>query len=125
MIRMQGNSIQGRLSLKIITLLSLPYPEGTEIRLSPDNIQHMITKHPGAYGIYAKDIPQIISSPDYVGINHKDCSIEFVKQNPLNGDYIKVAVRASANGVLFVRSIYVLNSKRVNNFIINGQLKKV
>ncbi len=122
---MQGNSIQGKLSLKIITLLSLSCPAGTEIWLSPSNIAHMTSKHLGAYTIYAQEIPHIISSPEYVGINLNDGSIEFVRQNPLNGDFVKVAVRGSANGIMFVRSIYVLNSKRVNNFIKTGQLKKV
>lgn len=122
---MQGSSFQGKLSLKVIQLLSLSCSAGTEIWLSQGNIAHMASKHPGPYGIYAKDIPDIISSPEYVGINPKDGSIEFVKQNPSNGDYVKVAVRGSANGIMFVRSLYVLNSKRVNNFIKSGQLKKV
>lgn len=43
----------------------------------------------------------------------------------MNGDYVKVAVRVSTKGIMFVRSLYVLNSKRVNNFIKNGQLKKI
>ncbi len=42
-----------------------------------------------------KDIPLIISSPEYVGISPKDGSIEFVRLNQLNGDYVKVAVRSS------------------------------
>ncbi len=106
-------------------MLSLHYPAGTEIWLSKSSIAHITSKHPGPYGIYAKDIPHIISSPEYVGINPKDGSIEFVRQNPLNGDYVKVAVRVSTKGIMFVRSLYVLNSKRVNNFIKNGQLKKI
>jgi hypothetical protein len=122
---MSGSIIIGKLSQIIIRSLSLPYPIGTPIWLSPSNIAHMTLRHPGAYSIYGKDIPLIILSPEYVGITPKDGSIEFVRQNKSNGDHIKVAVRSSGNGVLFVRSIYIINSMRVVNFIKKGQLKKV
>lgn len=122
---MAENLILGKLSLNIITLLSLPYSAGTPILLSPGNSDHMKAKHPGAHLIYEKYLSLIISSPEYVGINTKDNSIEFVWKNTANGDYVKVAVRESRNSVLFIRSIYILNSKRVTKFIEIGQLKKV
>ena len=122
---MLGSIMLGKLSHKIIRLLSLPYSTGTQIWLSKSNIEHMTSKHPGAYAIYGKDIPLIISSPEYVGISPKDGSIEFVRLNQLNGDYVKVAVRSSGKGILFSRSIYILNSTRAINFIKYGQLKKV
>ena len=122
---MQKNIVLGTLPIKIIKLLSLPFPVGTEIWLSPGNIEHMTAKHPGAYEIYGKEIPLIISSPEYVGINSQNGSIEFIRQNPLNGDYVKIAVRQSGNDILFARSIYVLNSRRAAKFIKIGQLKKV
>ena len=122
---MQKNIVLGKLPIKIIKLLSLSFPVGTEIWLSTGNIEHMAAKHPGAYEIYGKEIPLIISSPEYVGINSQNGSIEFIRQNPLNGDYVKIAVRQSGNDILFARSIYVLNSRRAAKFIKIGQLKKV
>ena len=43
-----------------------------------DNIEHMKKKHPEAYEKYGKDIPFILGNPDYVGLNTKDESIEYV-----------------------------------------------
>lgn len=104
----------GKLDSKIITLLSLSLAPGTPIYIGQSNIQHIQNRHPADYAKYGSRIPDIISAPDYVRENPKDGSIEFVK----------VAVRVSGNGVLYARSLYILNSKRVQNFIAKGTLKK-
>ena len=67
----------------------------------------------------------IIANPDYVGKNAKDNSIEFTKEYYINGEYVKVAVRISTHNIYYARSMYVLNPKRVKNFIAKGTLKKL
>lgn len=108
---------------KVITLLSLSCPINTPIYIGPSNIAHMKSSHPRDFVKYYPYISLILSQPDYVGVNHKDSSIEYVREFKENNDYVKVAVRVAADNY-FTRSLYVLNSNRVRNFIVKGTLKK-
>ena len=115
----------GKLEKQIIDLLGLNMVPDAPILLGESNIQHMQSRHPAAYAKYGKEIPTILNSPDYVGINPTDNSIEYVKEYKIDGEFVKVAVRVSGGGNLFARSIYVLNSNRTQNFIARGTLKKI
>lgn len=115
----------GRMSARIITLLGSTLEEDQPIYLGSGNITHMQTSHPHDYAKYGQYISQILAQPDYVGVNPKDGSFEYVKEFVVEKEYVKVAVRISGHGKLFVRSLYVLNPNRVRNFINKGTLKKV
>ena len=115
----------GKLSARIISLLGLSLPQDQPIYLGPSNIAHMQQKHGNDYANYGQYITQILANPDYVRLSPKDGSIEYVKDFQINGDFVKVAVRASGGGTLYARSVYVLTPQRVQNFIKNGSLKKV
>lgn len=115
----------GKLSERVITLLGSSLQGDQPIYLGPSNIAHMQSRHPVDYAKYGQYIPIILAHPDYVGQNPSDGSIEYVKNFQINGEYVKVAVRLSGGGTLFARSLYVLNSNRVQNFIQKGTLKKV
>lgn len=99
--------------------------ENTPIFIGKSNENHMIKKHPEAFLKYGSKIQTILASPDYVAMNNSDDSIEFVKEFKINDEYVKVAVRVSNSGKFFARSLYILNSKRVHNFIEKGTLKKI
>lgn len=114
----------GVLSKAVIVSLGLSIRPGRAILLGETNIAHMQARHPADFARYAAFLPEIIASPDYIGQNPKDQSIEFVKEFVSYEEYVKVAVRVSTNGNLYARSLYVLNRQRVNNFISNGTLKK-
>ena len=115
----------GCFSSDVIHLLELDIPEGTPIYISDTNIDHMKSSHPEDFALYGDEIENIISHPDYVGKNAKDNSIEFTKEFIINGDFVKVAVRVSTRNVYYARSMYVLNTNRVKNFIKKGTLKKL
>ena len=115
----------GKVSARVISLLGSSLLVDQPIYLGDSNIQHMIERHPDAYAKYGQYIPQILAQPDYVGENPSDKSIEYVKEFKIDGAFIKVAVRLSSGGILYARSLYVLNSNRVNNFIKKGTLKKI
>lgn len=83
----------------------------------------MKSRHPAEYEKYGVDIPLILSYPDYIGINKKDNSIEYVKEYKIDNEYVEVAVRVSHTNNYFARSIYTLNKNRVKNFITKGTLK--
>ena len=112
----------GVISSAVASAINHPEYTGKCIYLGDDNISHMKNAHPDDYLKYGERISEIIASPDYVGINQKDGSIEFVKEFYINGDYVKLAVRATAGGVFFARSLYTLNSGRVDRFVKHGSL---
>ena len=114
----------GKLSQRVIELLGLTLSEGRSILLGESNIAHMVSRRPEDYALYGEYIPLILSMPDYVALNTKDESIEYVKEVQMDDVYVKVAVRVSARGQLFARSVYRLNTNRAKNFIEKGTLKK-
>ena len=114
----------GTLSARVVELLGLSMRAGQAIMLGQSNIAHMKSKHPEDYEKFGQYIPQILAAPDYVGENPADGSIEYVKEFVIEDAFVKVAVRVTSNGTLFARSVYRLNTNRVNNFIAKGTLKK-
>ena len=114
----------GALAQRVVELLALDMKAGREILLGESNIAHMMSRHPEDYLRYHEYIPRILEQPDYLALNAKDNSIEYVKEFMVDGAFVKVAVRVSAKGQLFARSIYRLNANRVRNFIEKGTLKK-
>ena len=115
----------GILCQRVIDLLGLSsMTEGQSILLGESNIAHMVSRHPADFALYGEYIPLILPAPDYVALNVKDGSIEYVKEVQVNSVYVKVAVRVSARGQLFARSVYRLNTNRVLNFIEKGTLKR-
>ena len=117
--------IVGHITLQVENLLHINSGSDKNIYLGSSNIQHMMTSHPADYQKYGPYISDILNSPDYVGINPKDYSIEFVKEFKKENEYVKVAVRVSIGGKHYARSLYVLNNNRVHNFIASGTLKKL
>jgi len=114
----------GTIDANIINILGLTI-NSCNIYLGESNISHMESSHPDDYKKYGKYISDIINYPNYVGLNSKDNSIEYVKEFTENNHYVKVAVRVSGNGNYYARSIYVLNSERVKAFIEKNKLKPV
>lgn len=115
----------GEFSAEIIKILGLNISVGTPIYIADSNIEHMKSSHPKDYEKYGNDIESILADPDYVGRNIKDDSIEFTKEYVLDGDFVKVAVRVSLQNIYYARSMYILNSNRVKNFIDKGTLRKL
>ena len=115
----------GTISAEVISTLNLSIIPDTPIYIGKTNIAHMLSSHPDDYVKYGSYISEIIASPEYVGLNPKDNSIEYVKEFQVDGEFVKVAVRVSARDQYFARSIYVLNKQRVLNFIEKGTLKRL
>ena len=116
-------ALVGYITEQVINALGLGIAANTPIYIGPSNITHMQQSHLQDYQKYGADISTIIASPDYVGMNPTDASIEYVKEYVIDGNFVKVAVRVAASGRFYARSIYVLNPNRVHNFIQKGTLK--
>ena len=115
----------GVISESVCSILKIPFPQNSNIYLGESNINHMITSHPDDYSKYGNHIQDILSHPDYVGMNKKDYSIEYVKLFIEDNDFVKVAVRVSTSGKYYARTLYTLNNNRVQNFINNKTLISV
>lgn len=116
--------IVGKIDDRVIELLKIAKPINKTIFIGDSNIKHIMSKHPDDYRKYFDKIPSILSSPDYVGVNKKDNSIEYIKEFKINDEFVKVAIRVSNSDKYFVRSLYVVNSSRVYNFIKKKTLLK-
>lgn len=116
--------IVGKVSQQIANLLGLTLPVDTAIYLGDTNLQHMQTSHPEDFSKYGGELLSILAAPDYVGINPKDGSIEYVKEFYVDEEFVKVAVRLAGSGRYYARSLYILNERRVHNYIAKGTLKK-
>ena len=114
----------GEVSTEVAALLGQNHLARKPIYLGPTNVAHMQSSHPTDYAKYGAQLGTILASPDYVGVNQKDGSLEYVKEFLVENEYVKVAVRVSMNGQLFARSLYILNNNRVRNFIAKGTLIK-
>ncbi|MBO5167691.1 MAG: hypothetical protein J6B49_01135 [Phascolarctobacterium sp.] len=114
----------GAISQNIINLLGLNCSPETPIYIGEQNEEHMKKSHQFDYEIYRDELPNIIANPDYVGLN-KDNSIEYIKEFPVDDDFVKVAVRVSTNNKYFARTLYTISRKRVLDFLAKGTIKKV
>ena len=108
----------------VIDALGLDCAHGTPIYLGDSNIKHMKQSHPADYEKYAPHMEEILNTPEYIGINPTDDSIEYVREYmDEDAEYVKVAVRVSVSGNYYARSLYTLRPARVRNFIAKGTLK--
>jgi len=114
----------GEISEQLIEKLKLNITAGTPIYLGESNIEHMKKSHPEDYQKYESDIESIISKPDYIGINPKDKSLEYIKLYDGIAVNVKLAVRQSANGVYYARSLYARSSEKIKRFIAKEYLIK-
>ena len=114
-----------QISKQIEMLLQISIADDCNIYIGPSNIAHMKSRHPNDFEKYGNYLPDILNSPDYVGMNPNDGSIEYVKEFCINNEYVKVAVRASGKEKYFARTLYTLNARKTNNYIKDNRLKKI
>lgn len=117
--------IVGRLEQNVVDALGINMPDDPKIYLGEQNIAHMMSSHPDEYRKYGNRIELIIAEPDYVFYDKRDNTVEFIKQIVVNGEYIKLAVRATKSEKYYVRTLYVIRKERVDQYINSGALKKI
>ena len=85
--------------------------------------KHISKRHPSCLR-YISKISEIISSPDYIGINPKESSsFELIKQyddNVLVG--IKLDIK---NNYYYVATLHDIKQSKINNRLFSGRLKKI
>jgi len=112
----------GKISLDVIKLLDLSLTEDTLIYVGESNIAHMSKEHSYEFNRFYQRLSSIISTADYVRLKQDDGSIEYVK---FFGKYLKLAIRVAGDGYYYARSLYFIETDRVENLIKKGELKKL
>lgn len=115
----------GTITQPVISLLQLNIQPNRPIMIGSSNIQHIKNRHPYEFDKYYDKITEILSKPDFVGINPKNNSIQFVKLFKVNSEYIRVAVKISNNQNYFVKSMHLLSTYNAERYINKGTLKKL
>lgn len=113
----------GELNEKVINILNLNCSP-RNIILTADRIYHCEKhkneyKDENSYNQSISNIPKIISSPDYIGFNKSNNSIQYVKRLE---DTTLVAVRLSHRGVLTLRTVFPLTEYKLNKEINSKKL---
>lgn len=102
----------------------LPYEiKNTTIYQSEGLKKHIIKRHPDCMQ-YIEMIPQIISSPDYIGVNPNeiDQSFELVKCISEN---VQIGIKLDAkDNYLYVATLHTITDSKLSHGIKNGRLKK-
>jgi len=110
----------GEITLEVIQVLNLHLEEATPIFIGTTNIAHMAKTHSYEFNRFYHKIPLIISTAEYVRQKKDDRSIEYIKSM---GKHVKLAVRVAGDGKYYVRSLYFIESNRVENLLKQGELK--
>lgn len=116
----------GRVSKRVMDLLALPHAE-RDIILWKDRIRYL-EKHRSdflndeAFDKHLRAIPEIVNSPDYVGLHPKGDSIQFIKRID---ELMLVAVRISNNRNWTFRSAYPISQETFSAYLEAGTVKKI
>lgn len=111
----------GWVSKDVIDVTGIGWTVGDRIFLGDDNIDHMKKEHEDDYLVYGDKIEDIISAPDFLAKHPKKNSVEYIKI--FGEDYVLVAVRGSGTGTLYARTLFVMNSVKVDTYRKRGYLK--
>lgn len=90
--------------------------EEQHILCGKDNKEHMKQEHPDDFDKYFNRIEEIINEPTYIAKHPRKDSIEYIKEIEEGGDKVLVAVRASGRGVLFARTLFVMEPEKVEKY---------
>lgn len=117
----------GEINEIVIQILNLSLDPDTPIFLGETNLEHMKNEHPEDFEKYSGKIAEILAFPDYVAKHPKKDSIEYIKKyyDEEIDDHVLVAVRATANGVHFAKTLFVMADRKVKKYKEKGALKEI
>ncbi|WP_042169783.1 PBECR2 nuclease fold domain-containing protein [Paenibacillus gorillae] len=112
----------GIIKTKEVQHLGLIVPVGTPIFIGEPNREHMREQHPEDYRKYGHYLNEIIAQPDYVAKHPKDGSIQYIKEYGSPEDRVLVAVRMTAKGTFFARTLFVMSKEKWTSYRENEYL---
>lgn len=114
-----NNTVIGNLDKFIVDTFKLDFIEGEPIYIGASNLDHMKSEHTKDFEVYGSKIKEIINNPDYIAKHpkKKNSAIEYIKvYKDTNNEHVLVAVRATGKGTLFVRTLFVMDSEKVDKY---------
>ena len=122
---MQSKIVVGNISKNVAEALSLDVKPGTPIYIAESNITHIRETHTETYIKYFDRLSDIIKYPDYIGIAGVYApSIEYIKKFEIEGELVNIAVRATKKGIYYLRSMFIIDEGRLNDYLSKGCLVK-
>lgn len=113
----------GNLNLKTIDKLNIKINNlNKAIFIGINNIKHIKAHHLGDYLKYGNKLREIIKKPNYISKNPRTDSIEYIKI--FDNNYVKVVVRPTKNGILFVRTLFVMSEVNVKKYLAKNKFLK-
>lgn len=109
----------------IVNLFDLDIDPQTPVYIGLNNRIHMENTHGETYREFESCISEILSNPEYVGVNPHDKSLEYYKSYNDVMVHIKLAVRSTNNGIYFARTLYEINSHSLKSYLDKGRVKIV
>lgn len=103
-------------------LTGVEFPDA-KVYIYPGAIKHIKKEHPGIIEQYGHLIPDMISSPDYIGQNPTEPnSVELVKTIT---PHLLLAIKLDPSGYLFVSTFFDLKNgpAKVKKRLASGRLK--
>ena len=121
---MQKITEVGKFSQEIITEFGLSYNENDPIILAKNRKKHMLKRHGDEFADFEKtysQIPDILTTSDYVGLHPDGKSLQFAK---LLEENTLVAVRLDPkNGN--VRTMYPLTDNKLKNYLDAKRMREM
>ncbi len=97
----------------------------TEIYRSKGLPTHMIKRKHFKTLKYIDYIPDIIASPDYVGVNPNENGTESIELVKRYKDNILLGIKVdSENGILYVSTMHDIQESKIERRLYSGRLKK-
>lgn len=109
----------------IVTSFSLSISPDTPIFIGLNNRIHMENTHKEIYQRYYDCMSDIITYPDYVGLNPQDNSLEYYKNYDGTILHIKLAVRPTNNGIYYARTLFEINNSKLQSYLKKGRIKPI
>lgn len=85
--------------------------------------KHILKRHPNCLQ-YIGLIPEILSSPDYIGVNPNETSVSFELVKVIS-ENIQIGIKLdAAENYLYVATLHTITNAKLKHGIENGRLKK-
>ncbi len=86
--------------------------------------KHIAKRHPDCL-LYLDDLPSIISSPDYIGVNPNENTKNFELVKTISQN-IQVGIKLDIkNDYLYVATLHTITEGKLQHGLSNGRLKKI
>lgn len=85
--------------------------------------KHILKRHPDCLQ-YIEYIPQILSSPDYIGVNPNETAVSFELVKVLS-ENIQIGIKLDlTEDYLYVATLHTITTSKLQHRLQNGRLKK-